>query len=463
MSEEGKSDWMLVAKVGYATLALLATGICAWFAVVTAEEHHAGAAMITSIIVAAVLLIFLNGSAAYLNIADSGRARRLREELKARDKDHEQEISALNKKHAEAETSLKAERDAAQNRAVFLQNEIAVKEHECVTRIAKDSTAAPLPELDVVLEPTRGKNSLQYLIVTNKGEKQNFHAQCQRLEDFNGRRILKSYQLTWEGGAIHRPLSRDESGNLVIAIAGQDRQNELEYIALRTMTGGQWESMEFERWNIGDNPTDIKYRLNITVIGEETQTSKSQKFILRPGKSCAMEMTVADELQPDSTGIADSDPRIYVDIEDRDIGSHTYLHEYRTVFKLTNQGASEARNVMLTFPLEGRTVAFEAIDLIYKEDTAESIPTIEGERYPACHNLLSVLSNRPIGADWKPERQYQFTVTYQNWNGTKEFAMPATMTYASFADTIKKQSGLGVSGSKKIITVTHGKTEVRAI
>ena len=47
MSEEGKSDWMLVAKVGYATLALLATGICAWFAVVTAEEHHAGAAMIT--------------------------------------------------------------------------------------------------------------------------------------------------------------------------------------------------------------------------------------------------------------------------------------------------------------------------------------------------------------------------------------------------------------------------------
>ena len=41
--------------------------------------------------------------------------------------------------------------------------------------------------------------------------------------------------------------------------------------------------------------------------------------------------------------------------------------------------------------------------------------------------------------------------------------MPATMTYASFADTIKKQSGLGVSGSKKIITVTHGKTEVRAI
>ena len=207
----------------------------------------------------------------------------------------------------------------------------------------------------------RGKNSLQYLIVTNKGKNRtSTHSVSDSVKKISMvDESYKSYQVPWESGAIRGPLSRDESGNLVIAMAGQDRQNELEYIALRTMTGGQWESMEFERWNIGDNPTDIKYRLNITVIGEETQTSKSQKFILRPGKSCAMEMTVADELQPDSTGIADSDPRIYVDIEDRDIGSHTYLHEYRTVFKLTNQGASEAKKCHADFSaIEGRTVAF---------------------------------------------------------------------------------------------------------
>jgi hypothetical protein len=148
--------------------------------------------------------------------------------------------------------------------------------------------------LMVDLQPTKGPDEKQLLVVTNRGQLQTFHAQCQLIGDSTGRPILKSYQLYWESGAVRGPLSRDESGNLVIAIAGKDRQNELSYIALRTASGGQWQSVEFQRWNFGDTPTDIKYRLNITVIGEETQTSKSQQFILRPGISSALEMIPAD-------------------------------------------------------------------------------------------------------------------------------------------------------------------------
>lgn len=187
--------------------------------------------------------------------------------------------------------SARADLKLSLDEVIALNGQLSNKDAECTEKLrAVIRSGGPNEPLAVELEPTRGKNDKQFLVVTNKGQKQDFHAQCQLLEDFNGRRILRSYQLSWENGAIRGPLSRDESGNLVIAIAGQDRQNELNYIALQTMSGGRWERLEFERWNFGEKPTDIKFRLNITVIGEETQTSKSQDFIVRPGTSCALEM-----------------------------------------------------------------------------------------------------------------------------------------------------------------------------
>ncbi len=202
---------------------------------------------------------------------------------------HKAEISTLQRERASQVKELEAE-------AYKWKVSYEEKSLECRQAVEKLKEAAlhqqPAGDvLSVELEPTKGKADKQVLVVTNKGKKQNLRAQCQILDD--GKRILKSYPLSWESGAIVGPLSRDESGNLVIAIAGQDRQNELNYIALRTMSGGQWESVEFERWNFGEKPTDIKFLLNITVIGEETQTSKSGQFIVRPGTSSALEMVAA--------------------------------------------------------------------------------------------------------------------------------------------------------------------------
>ena len=240
----------------------------------------------------------------------------LRNEITAKDSEHkirQNENNALHEKRLKealeknsAEWDRKLRAELEKHSAEWdrnLKKQLEAKDEECrgkLRSVIHDAGASRNEPLAVELVPTKGKSGEQFLIVTNKGQRQDFRAQCQMLGAPNGKEILNTFSLSWANGAIVGPLSRDESGKLLIAIAGQDRQNELNYIALRTMSGGRWESVEFERWNFGEKPTDIKFRLNITVIGEETQTSKSQDFIVRPGTSCALEM-ISPGSEPSST------------------------------------------------------------------------------------------------------------------------------------------------------------------
>jgi hypothetical protein len=124
--EDNKSAVVLVFKVGYGLLALLFAGICAWLAVVLAEEHHAGAVMITSIVVLAVLVVFVNGSSIYLNIVDYGRARKSRQELDAIKIDRKQEIESLEQRHI----ATSQQRDKALSELELMDGRIVAKDRE---------------------------------------------------------------------------------------------------------------------------------------------------------------------------------------------------------------------------------------------------------------------------------------------------------------------------------------------
>ena len=217
-----------------------------------------------------------------------------------------------------------AERDAAVEQATTLRNEITAKDSEFAIRFKEKeeewkkaySPKGQPDALDVILEPTRGKNSMQYLIVTNKGEKEELFAQCKVMRDSrqtNG--ILHtSYDLGWESGESNRWLSANTSGKLVIAEIAEEKEEGAVYLQLVELRGGEeWEHPEFSRWDSNDTP-DFNYLLEITVIGLTTQKNKTQQFVLRPGKSCAIEMELAPSAPPIPESISDKAMRLASDL-----------------------------------------------------------------------------------------------------------------------------------------------------
>ncbi len=194
----------------------------------------------------------------------------------------------------------KAERDEARHRVgecdqkvLALNDELAALKSGTVVR----TDAPPNGELPVELEPTRGRSDKMFLKVTNKGERQQFYAQCSILSNPESPKLETVFDLGWESGIDKLSLVREQTGNLLLATAWDDRDPAhhhdagLAGMGLQKLTGVIFREIEPERWRKYEKVNLPSYRLRITVFGQQTQTSTSQEYILRPGRSCALEMS----------------------------------------------------------------------------------------------------------------------------------------------------------------------------
>ena len=170
---------------------------------------------------------------------------------------------------------------------IELKKQLENKDAECIEKIRALGAGGDV--LAVELEPTKGKGDRQFLIVKNKRQKQPFRAQCQVLEDPDSPQLRTTFDLGWEFAGRSITLAPEESCKLLIAEAWQDTSHRFEYMTLCELDGNGFKNVGEERWNKGEKPK-LRYRLEIRVLGESTQTSYSERFILRPGTWCALEM-----------------------------------------------------------------------------------------------------------------------------------------------------------------------------
>ena len=166
------------------------------------------------------------------------------------------------------------------------------RELQAATQITQPATV-----LSVEFEPTKGRSAEMFLKVTNKGGRQEFYAQCTILSNPVSPKLEAAFNLGWESGIDKLPLVREQTGNLLIATAWDDRDPDHRHEAgfagmgLQKLTGVIFREIEPERWRKYEKVNLPSYRLRIAVFGQKTQTSKSQEYILKPGTSCALEMS----------------------------------------------------------------------------------------------------------------------------------------------------------------------------
>lgn len=168
----------------------------------------------------------------------------------------------------------------------------AIPDTTTVMRLASPATS-PLREtksspVNVEFAPWEGQHDKMYLTITNRGPKQSFQAQCRilaRRHDPNPP-ILRTYDLQWEYGGMALSLVPGQSGNLLIASAGENREEGMEWMKLESAVGLQ--SIE-SRWERG-NKTAPEYDLEIRIIGHESDKPQSDRFTVRAGSTRALEM-----------------------------------------------------------------------------------------------------------------------------------------------------------------------------
>ncbi len=150
----------------------------------------------------------------------------------------------------------------------------------------------PLPNkampVDMEFVPWHGLGDKMYLTVTNRGPKQSFQAQCRILARRNDPNPspLRTYDLGWEYGGMAYCLMPGQSGNLLIASAGEDRPAGMEWMRLEAAVGQQ--SVD-SRWNRGEKALP-EYDLEIKIIGHESDKPQSARFTVRAGSTRALEM-----------------------------------------------------------------------------------------------------------------------------------------------------------------------------
>jgi hypothetical protein len=222
--------------------------------------------------------------ALYLNLS---RAKTLQKELSSLKQSHVEEIGRLNTQHESEEFRSRQIRDTAIAEARTTKERITELETQLAG--AKKHIVTPPEALPVELQPTKGPSDRQFLIVTNKGTRQRFHAQCIVL-DHSASVVKTTFDLGWESGVKLISLEPEETRKLLIAKAWDDRDHHLDYMALCEPTAPDvWRNIETERWDSRYKP-DVQYRLEIKIFGENTQACRSQQFIVRPGTGSALEM-----------------------------------------------------------------------------------------------------------------------------------------------------------------------------
>jgi hypothetical protein len=137
----------------------------------------------------------------------------------------------------------------------------------------------------VEFEPSALQLEKIFLTVKNVGAKQTFRAQCRVVERRNdpNPQVRMTFDLLWQHGGREKHLQSWESGNLLIASAGEDKSRGMEWMKL------EGEHAPDSRWPW---PEKIRpeYDLDITVLGNQSDEPQTGQFTLRAGTSCALEM-----------------------------------------------------------------------------------------------------------------------------------------------------------------------------
>jgi TIR domain len=184
-----------------------------------------------------------------------------------------------------------------QNTASYLRHLLAVKTlvdssfapDLTGSRLKKKEGSPSIAGLDVELTPSTGQAEQIFLTVKNRGRKETFHAQCRVVacrNDPNPPRLM-TVNLAWEYDIRHLSLARGESGNLLIACAGEDKVHGLEWLQVRGYMGNNGPK---STWTRGQNDKLPEYDLEITVLGNGSNLPFVEHFTLRAGASCALEM-----------------------------------------------------------------------------------------------------------------------------------------------------------------------------
>lgn len=142
----------------------------------------------------------------------------------------------------------------------------------------------PLP-LKVEFEPSVHQSEKLYLAVKNMKAKQAFRAQCRVVERRNdpNPQPRMTFDLTWLHGGRDKILQQGETGNLLIASAGRDQMRGLEWMKLEGVNApdSHWPWPEKKR---------PEYDLEITVLGNQSEETQTEKFTLKAGGTCALLM-----------------------------------------------------------------------------------------------------------------------------------------------------------------------------
>lgn len=150
------------------------------------------------------------------------------------------------------------------------------------------------PALDVVpvaveLIPWRGKGDKMYLIVTNRGERQQaFQGQCRILGRRNDKNPTQfsAFDLQWQYGGQSYTLLPGQHGNLLIASAGEHGNHGWQWMQLEPAVGQP--KPQRSDWQHGDPLPE--YDVEVSILGDRASKAYSERFTVRAGIECAMEM-----------------------------------------------------------------------------------------------------------------------------------------------------------------------------
>lgn len=152
--------------------------------------------------------------------------------------------------------------------------------------------ATPDSDFNIEFIPSSGQAEERYLAVKNLGASEGFIAQCRiiaRRNDPNPPQ-LGSHDLQWENGAMLNTLLTGQTGNLYIAAAKHEQGMD----SLQLVSAGERHNLSASRWNHGDKLPE--YEIEVTVIGNRSNKSQSEKFVVRAGTNIAIEMFKLSEV-----------------------------------------------------------------------------------------------------------------------------------------------------------------------
>lgn len=177
---------------------------------------------------------------------------------------------------------------------VTKSNEADTKNEDSTNTYESESKNVLRSDFKVEFIPSHGQGEERFLGIKNLGCPEGFIAQCQilaRRNDPNPTQCM-IYDLQWQNGGTLMVLATGQVGNILIAMAGNDKNKGMEWIQLRAFNSHAQPNSS--NWNLGDKLPE--YEIEITVVGTKSNESKSEKFLVRAGKQEAIEMYKLSEV-----------------------------------------------------------------------------------------------------------------------------------------------------------------------